>query len=176
MDAGTSRDDGLPPRATDHARTLIRKAQLALAGLAVPVAMVVGVATAAGSTPASTPSGLGPVGARPTSGWVSPTPGSVAGLAQAEVGRSGSAGSPAAGAEMTGFPAAGPRPAGTTSIERMTGRPLDGVLAALLTLLVCWGLLAGAGAVWRRRLAARDLRDWADGWARVEPRWSGRTV
>jgi hypothetical protein len=52
----------------------------------------------------------------------------------------------------------------------------DGLRAAVITLVICWGQLVGAGAVWRHRLAARDLSDWADGWARVEPDWSGRTV
>jgi hypothetical protein len=55
------------------------------------------------------------------------------------------------------------------------GEPLvRGLLAGLGTLGACWGLLAGAGAVLRARLDARDARTWDGEWARVEPVWTGR--
>lgn len=60
--------------------------------------------------------------------------------------------------------------------ERSPSDPVaSGLLAGLTTLLVCWGVLAVVGWVWRARLAALDRLDWTTGWARVEPRWSGRT-
>lgn len=51
-----------------------------------------------------------------------------------------------------------------------------GLFVLLLTLFPCWAILLVAGAIWRHRLAVCDDRDWAEGWARVEPRWSDRTV
>jgi len=54
--------------------------------------------------------------------------------------------------------------------------PTIGLLAGAITLLVCWGLLAGGEAVWRAHLTTRDLRSWDRAWARVEPVWSRRTV
>ena len=121
MDASTPRDRYRQPaplvRATDEARRLIRRAQLALAAAAlaaaVPVAMIV---------------------------------------AEQAAERQSAALIPAASADPL----------------------LTGVLAGLTTLFACWGLLAVAGSVWRARLAARDRRDWAADWARVEPSWSGR--
>lgn len=90
-------------RTTDYARVLLWRAQLALAALAVPVSLTVGVVV---------------VGA-----------------------------------------------------DRDAAR---GAVAGMATLIVCWVLLLTAGAIWRRRLARRDERNWADGWARVEPLWSER--
>ena len=59
----------------------------------------------------------------------------------------------------------------------LADRRLEGGLRGrLCTLIVCWTLLVVAGAVWRRRLVARDLREWSEGWSRVEPGWRGRTV
>jgi hypothetical protein len=51
-----------------------------------------------------------------------------------------------------------------------------GVIAGLGTLAACWSLLGLAGALWRSRLAARDARETAREWARVEPFWSRRTI
>ncbi len=49
-----------------------------------------------------------------------------------------------------------------------------GVTAGVATLLACWVLLGLGAAWWGRRLAALDRRNWAAGWARVEPSWSSR--
>ncbi len=108
MEAFTPRhegpDGGTPVRATDLGRSLLRRARVALGLLAVLIALPVGAAAGAGTTPAV------------------------------------------------------------------------GLLAAAITLLVCWGLLAGAEAVWRAQLAVRDSRAWDRAWDRVEPVWSRRTV
>jgi hypothetical protein len=61
---------------------------------------------------------------------------------------------------------------GSTSPDRGD----SALLVGLITLFLCWAVLLLAGAIWRYRLAVRDYRDWTDGWARVEPRWSNRTV
>ena len=164
MDADTPRNRrGRPlplPRATDYARLLLGKAQLALAVLAVPVSMTVGIVVAgsdhaAPGTPAASPA---VAMLRTASDLVSrvellpATPGTVAGLARAD--------------EIAREPAPGPPDV----------QPVNGLLAGLCTLGSCWVALAVAGTMWRRRLDERDLRDWSDGWARVEPLWSDRPL
>lgn len=49
-----------------------------------------------------------------------------------------------------------------------------GVMAGITTLVSCWTLLGLGVTSWRRHLALVDRQRWADEWARVEPRWSGR--
>jgi hypothetical protein len=143
-------------RSTDHARFLLRKAGIALAALAIPVAVVVGVVAAGPPAPAHSEAAaatasdtLRPLSAAPRSD----APGSAVSIARAE--------------EI-----AEPGPDHRTAPDSTN----MGRQAALTVLFMCWALLLLIGAIWRRRLAARDLRDWAEGWAEVEPRWSGRTV
>ena len=156
MTADTPREHraGHLMRSTDHARLLLRKAQLGLAFLAVPVAVTIGVIAAdpAGFTlaapvahaaleqPESGTADIGPI-----------EPGSISALARTE--------------DVAERVLAEPDP---------PNRPINGLTAGLCTLAGCWALLGGAAAIWRRRLAGRDLDDWAAGWARVEPSWSDR--
>ena len=137
-------------RPTDHARMLIRKAQIGLAVAAVPVAVAIGV-----------------IATDPTLSTL-PSPVSYTALQQQD---------PVADSE--------PRPIGVLAraedvAERVVAdhdpqnQPMSGVTTGLCTLAVCWALLAAASAIWRRRLDGRDLDDWAEGWARVEPPWSNR--
>ena len=164
MNADTPGHDGAAlMRPTDHARLLIHKAQLALAGLAVPVALLVGViATDLESVQLAAVTGeveVTPLAARYASEHPASSPGA---LARAEESATrivdAPSGSMASAAER--------RHAGLTA----------GLTAGLGTLLGCWTLLIALCALWRRRLAARDVRDWATGWAQVEPYWSNRTV
>jgi hypothetical protein len=74
-------------------------------------------------------------------------------------------------AVSVGVLAAG-RPPSTPSLMAMPA----GLLVGFGILLTCWALLAAACAAWRSRLAAMDRRDWTNGWARVEPVWSGRVA
>ena len=116
-------------RTTDYARRLLRRAQFALAVLAVPVSMTVGIV--------------------------------VAGTEPRVVGSSVSG------------------PAGPPGVEQMSlvGSPaMLGLTAGLATLTICWLILGAAALGWRHRLHERDLRDWAEGWARVEPVWSDRPL
>ena len=133
-----------PPRRTDYARLLLRRAQLALCVLAMPVAVNVGVVVA-GTAPDPVLGSASTIEAGVPAGAISE-------LARAE--------------ELVDDPRPKAVPAGT----------VNGIMAGLSTLSCCWILLATAGTIWRRRLAERDLRDWADGWASVEPLWSGRPV
>lgn len=71
---------------------------------------------------------------------------------------------------LVGLPARDGEDAGAAAEER-TAR---GLAAGLGTVSICWLILGTGGRIWRRRLDERDLRAWADGWARVEPLWSGR--
>lgn len=157
MEPDTHRNDhGWSPRTTDYARALLHKAQIALALLAVPLAAAVGFAVA-GWAPATT---AGPAAAGVVLRTVSEivtgvdllptTSGSVGALARAE--------------EI----------AQRVPADAADGSVLSGVLAGLSTLGICWALLATGTALWRRRLVERDLRDWAAGWAQVEPLWSDR--
>lgn len=157
MNADTPRNchrrRGPLPRSTDYARLLLHRAQLALAALAVPVAVAVGIAATGADRwePDSVVTtaerqlvsdlGIDPLTA---------APGTVGALARAE-------------AIAHELPSAGS--------DVGTG---NGLLAGLGTLGSCWALLVAAGAIWRRRLVERDLRGWSDGWARVEPLWSDR--
>jgi hypothetical protein len=152
-----------------------------LAGFAVVVAVPVGAAVTmtqpaqAVDTPtvqarllAAAPTPMVSVvdSAAPTpAGWTAADGTPRTGLVQADAGL-------AAGStieipvDATGMPA-GPQ------LHREDPR-LTAFLAALATLLACWGLLGVNAVVWRLRLTAIDLRNWADAWARVEPAWSGR--
>ncbi len=158
MTADTPREHrgGRLMRSTDHARSLLRKAQLGLAFLAVPVAVTIGVIAAdpAGFTLAA-PVAQAALGQyHPGTADIGPTsiePGSISALARAE--------------DVAELVLAEPDP---------QNRPISGLTAGLCTLAICWALLGGAAAIWRRRLAGRDLDDWAEGWARVEPSWSDR--
>jgi hypothetical protein len=139
-------------RTTDYARQLVRRAQLALAALAVPVSIAVGAAVA-GTVP---PDPAVPAPALRTASdllsriaLLPAVPGTVGALARAE----------AAARDL--------------APDRRT---VNGMLAGLSTLTCCWTVLAAAGAIWRRRLHERDMGEWAEGWALVEPHWSGRTV
>jgi hypothetical protein len=49
-----------------------------------------------------------------------------------------------------------------------------GLVTGLSTLLACWAVVALAVSLCRSRLDAIDAEDWENGWARVEPEWSGR--
>ena len=135
-------------RTTDYARWLIRRAQLALAVLAVPVSLTVGIVVA-GTGPQSTiiVSATGPTAAGP-------------GIAVEEM-------------SLADSPPAGPTGATRTATDE---RAVQGLAACLITLAICWLILGAAGLMWRRRLTERDQRDWADGWARVEPLWSDRPL
>ena len=160
MDADTPGHDGAAlMRPTDHARLLIHKAQLALAGLAVPVALLVGViATDPETVQLAAVTGdveVAPLADRYASERAASTPGA---LARAE--------------EIATRIATAPSGSTASAAERRQ----VGLTTGLGTLLVCWTLLIALGALWRRRLAARDVRDWAAGWAQVEPYWSNRTV
>jgi hypothetical protein len=139
-------------RTSDHVRVLLRKAQLALAALAVPVSMAVGtiIADPASThvTPTVTQAGPDLVA---NSDHPPAQPGPVIALARAD--------------EIAGRVA-----------EAATDRRRVGVLAGLTTLAICWSVLFATGAIWRRTLADRDLRDWGSDWERVEPRWSDRRV
>lgn len=140
-------------RTTDFARVLLRRAELALAALAVPVALAVGVVVAGTERPMSAPVVSEQVALRATSevvGRVEPTP--------ATPNRDSASGSAQHLADEIA----------------VVHRPLEGTLAGLAALSTCWLLLGTAGTIWRRRLDARDLRDWDDNWARVEPLWSDR--
>jgi hypothetical protein len=152
MDADTPcnhhRRRGPLPRATDYARLLLHRAQLALAALAVPVAVAVGVAAI------GTEAGAGVVtGAQLASDLES----GIHSLSTAP-------GGPARAEEIADELS----PAGSDAVAG------NGLLAGLGTLACCWLLLLAAGAIWRRRLVERDLQGWSDGWARVEPVWSDR--
>jgi len=144
-------------RTTDYARLLLRRAQLALALLAVPVAMTVGVVVTGMAQP-------GPA-ATVSATAVDALHTTYDALSRIEL-RPGSLGAPARADEIA-------RDLTTSAVDQPT---VNGLLAGLSTLGCCWTLLGATGAIWRRRLDDRDLRDWAAGWARVEPRWSGRTV
>jgi hypothetical protein len=163
VNADTPGHDGAAlMRPTDHARLLIRKAQLALAGLAVPVALLVGVIATDPETvqlAAVTGVEMAPLAERYASEQPASAPGA---LARAE--------------EIATRIAAAPSGSTASAAERRQAGLTAGLTVGLGTLLVCWTLLIALGALWRRRLAARDLRDWATGWAQVEPYWSNRTV
>lgn len=158
-----------PTRTTDTARLLLRRAQLALAAFAVVVAVPVGLlvglgvpVVAEGTTPASAGTAIATTDRAPISFEVAPD------------------------RATTVVPAAWTTPVqdtGSTVTEPPVSKPADiapqdrtstGVLAAVVTMLSCWALLALAGAVWRARLDARDSAEWERGWSRVEPDWSGR--
>lgn len=138
------------PRSTDYARLLLRRAQLALAALAVPVAVAVGIAA---------------TGTQPDAG-VATTAGTqmISGVASGIDSLTVAPGALARAEEIADelSPAGSDVDAG------------DGLLAGLGTLASCWVLLVATGAIWRRRLVERDLQGWSDGWARVEPLWSDR--
>jgi hypothetical protein len=134
-------------RTTDYARMVLRRAQLALAVLAVSVSVTVGLVVAGTVPPGPAASGSALRAGASHAELLPAAPGTVAALARAEA--------------ITD----------DVALEQRTGH---GVLAGMITLAGCWILLAAAGTVWRRRLAEQDLRNWADGWARVEPLWSDR--
>jgi hypothetical protein len=149
-------------RSTDHARLLLRRAQYALAGLAVPVSMMVGM-IAADPTTADIAPAVSQVVLESGSPWTSDRmveQPAVSTLARAETAADSVAAS-----------------AATDSAASDSSHRRDAALfVSLLTLSLCWAMLLVGGAIWRYRLAVRDYHDWADGWARVEPRWSNRTV
>lgn len=167
-------------RPTDHARRTIRRAQLLLGAVAAAVAIPVGLAAAAG-TP-SPPLGVetvraeliepSPVPDIALVGAAAPVParwstpgGTRTGLVWAEAGLARST-------EVTVVVDDQGRPVGPqTDVEDPA---VSGLVAGLGTLLICWILLAVLASAWRARLAARDVMDWTDGWARVEPVWSSR--
>ncbi len=160
VDADTPRDrrDGVTlPRYTDHARLLLRRAQYALALMAVPVALTVGMIAAEPGTVELTPA-VSQIMADAGSPWMSGRPvgpDAVSALARAE----------AVAHRVDASATPDPR-----------DRREAGLFVLVVTLVLCWSMLLVAGAIWRHRLAVCDDRDWADGWARVEPRWSDRTV
>ena len=82
----------------------------------------------------------------------------------------------------------GPRPAGVTVpmwLDRsgeLTGAPTRGIDAvrhaaagALGVLAIGAAVLVCAGAAFRSELQRITMARWEREWARVEPRWSGRT-
>lgn len=171
-------------RATDHARALLRRAQFLLAVLAVLVAVAIGLLAGA-----SRPSGTAPQPGTVRAELLEPAHGAEVAVAGATVPvaarwtdpsgevRTGTVTAPAglpAGAEVDvaldrGGAVVAPPPA-------VAGPIATGLVAGTGTLVACWVLLAVAGGVWRSRLAARDRRDLAREWARVEPVWSRRRV
>lgn len=188
--------EGLTPRtpnspasllqATDHARALLRRAQILLAVLAVLVAVAVGVLAAASRGAAATPHHPETVqaelleAARPAEStvagvlvpvaaqWIDPRGQPYSGTVLAPAGLP-------SGATVTVVLDGG----GGTVMEPprpVAGPAATGLLAGAGTLGACWGLLALAGGVWRTRLTARDNRVLAREWARVEPVWSRRRV
>lgn len=170
-------------RSTDRVRLVLRRAQVVLGLAAVVIAVPIGLAAAdaAPETPpadvttvvpaellASSPAlDAAVVGAAvpATARWTS-TDGTV---------RSGELWVDAGLAE--GSVVAAPLDAAGELVDHVlqTEDPwVTGLLAGAGTVLTCWGLLAAVCAAWRSRLALRDSLDWAAGWARVEPGWSGR--
>ncbi|WP_051944472.1 Rv1733c family protein [Streptacidiphilus rugosus] len=82
---------------------------------------------------------------------------------------------------VAGTPAGSPVVVWVDPLGRPLGTPpgaLDLVLGSALvgggTLTVLGGLAVVGGRLLRLRLDRRDLRTWAEQWARVEPEWSGR--
>ncbi len=157
-----------PARTTDTARLLLQRAQLTLAAFAIVVAVLVGLVVGLGgpvaesTTPASAGTAITTMDRAPISYDVAP----------------GRAAAVAPAAWTTPVPATGPtvtEPALSSTADVPSGdRASTGVLAAVITMLSCWALLAMAGAVWRSRLDARDRAEWERAWSRVEPDWSGR--
>lgn len=141
-------------RTTDYARTLLGRAQLGLAALAVPVALTVGL-LAAGSGPAT-----------PIAAAANPAVGS----------EQTTLANPAAGPIRPTPAMTGPATAPADRIVHLIvpSRALDGTVAGATTLAICWTLLGVIGALWRRRLDRRDRRAWAESWTQVEPTWSAR--
>lgn len=168
-------------RTTDHARRAIRRAQFLLGVLAVAMAVPVGLAVAAG-TPAPAP-GAATVQAE----LLQPSPASEIALVDAATPTPARWSTPD-GTTRTGLVWAQAGLARNTSVTVTVdslGQPVGpqvevedpavtGLVAGVVTALICWALLAGLGCFWRARLAAQDLLDWTIGWARVEPLWSGR--
>lgn len=183
--AGGSRGAALPRR-TDRARSRLRYAQLALAGLAVVIAVPLGAAVREDAPdPASPATGTGaPTEVRAE--LLAPATGSDLGMVvDAEVPTPARWSAPDGG-ERTGLLWVGPgldRGAVLAVWVDADGEQADppsdvpagatGVLAGLSTVLACWAGLAVLGVAVRRRLAAVDDRRWAAEWARVEPLWRG---
>ncbi len=138
------------PRSTDYARLLLHRAQLALAALAVPVAVAVGIAATGSEPDAGVATAAGAQLISDVESGIDSLTVAPGALARAEE----------IADELS--------PAGSDVVAG------DGLLAGLGTLASCWVLLVAAGAIWRRRLVERDLQGWSDGWARVEPLWSDR--
>ncbi|MCO1656914.1 Rv1733c family protein [Pseudonocardia humida] len=171
-------------RATDHARALLRRAQLALAVLAVLIAVPVGVLAGASRADAPAPhhdtaraellepalpaeaavaGDLVPVEAH----WLGPRGELHWGTLRAPAGLPAGA-SVTVALDDSGAIVPPPPP--------VAGPTATGLAAGLGTLAICWSVLALAGAIWRARLAARDNRALTREWARVEPVWSRRRV
>jgi hypothetical protein len=171
-------------RATDHARVLLRRAELLLALLAVLIAVPVGVlaATARAAAPEPGPAtaraellepahspevavtgALVPVAAQ----WIDPRGELRSGTVRAP------AGLPAGASVAVALDGSG---ALAEPSPPIAGPAATGLAAGAGVLVICWTVLALAGAIWRSRLAARDDRRLAREWARVEPVWSRRRV
>jgi len=168
-------------RAIDRDRALLRRAQLALAALAVLIAVPIGVlagASRAAATPEITTTLAELLHA------AAPAEAAVAGeLVPVTARWSGPDGEPRRGTlhAPAGLPAGAAVPValdGDGAVVEppapVAGPVATGVVAATATLVVCWSALAVAGAVWRARLTARAQRGLAREWARVEPIWSER--